>query len=104
SSLTAPGMCPASYAVVSSSTSTKTMFGAPRFFSAQSALTSADSRLIGLTPRLSVGAGRDTACAGLCPSNGWGRGRDVVPEAAALTPESMGGGRESAETRYDLAA
>src|SRR4051812_46066776 len=48
--LTAPGMCPPSYAVVSSSTSTKTTPGASRFFSAQSAETSAVSRLIDSLP------------------------------------------------------
>src|SRR5919107_3432022 len=50
SSLIAPGMCPPSYAVVSSSTSTKTTPGVSRFFSAQSADTSAVSRLIGQLP------------------------------------------------------
>src|SRR3954465_15539664 len=46
SSLTAPRMWPLSYAVVSSSTSTSTTFGSSRCCSTQSALTSADSRLM----------------------------------------------------------
>src|SRR6185437_15117746 len=53
--LTAPGMCPPSYAVVSSSTSTKTTPGDSRFFSAQSAETSAVSRLIDSLPWMGGG-------------------------------------------------
>src|SRR5262245_19207736 len=44
SSFTAPAMCPVSYALVSSSTSTKTVLGASRLLSAQSAVTRTSER------------------------------------------------------------
>src|SRR5271166_5316201 len=46
SSLTAPAMCPLSYALVSSSTSTKTVLGASRLLSAQSAVTRTSERVM----------------------------------------------------------
>src|SRR5262249_26468619 len=80
--LTAPGMWPPSYAVVSSSTSTKTTWSASRFCSAQSAVTRADSRLMSvLSPRERVfgrvesthGSGCTPPCAARDP-----RGRITV--------------------------
>src|SRR5699024_6945115 len=51
SSLTAPLMCPFSYAVVSSSTSTRTTLSSSRCSSTQSDVTSDDARLMGFLHR-----------------------------------------------------
>src|SRR5262249_26331338 len=89
SSFTAPGMWAASYAVVSSSTSTKTMPAAPRFFSAQSADTSALSRLM-RSPLLKVGVQAERAEQHTQSRRGRGGGAGAGG-AAVRTPRSEAG-------------
>src|SRR5215813_2907692 len=84
SSLTAPGMGAASYAVVSSSTSTKTMPPAPRFFSAQSADTSALSRLMSFS-LLKIGVQAERAEHEIEPGGAAEQARQC---AAVRTPRS----------------